>query len=140
MWGGYGDDFMRGQEYKDHIYGEWGKDAIDGGTGDDEIEGGSEDDWIWNPSGSSTIDAGTRDDLVHVLNTTFIDVVQCGSGYDEVWWDSALPDIVSNWSVLNNFGVPPFFFAPGGGNNWDAFTNQALFGKWHNGTNSVRAC
>ena len=63
-----------------------GDDWIKAGPGDDTVRGSGGDDRIGGGDGNDDIDAGSGDDKVYVRDFE-MDVVDCGSGFDEVLAD-----------------------------------------------------
>ena len=72
MWGGNGDDVIKGDAADDALFGGNGDDVMDGGFGDDYISGGA---------GRDVINGGTGDD--HVFGGDGHDVLNGGHGQDE---------------------------------------------------------
>jgi len=108
-----GDDYVRGGSGRDElvgdaelspgndrIYGDSGDDVLSGENGSDYLNGGRDDDTIYalralgtNLEGRDTIRGGTGDDVIYA-NDGVVDNIDCGTGTDEVTYDSGI-DVVA---------------------------------------------
>jgi len=82
LWGGNGDDWLRGDGGTDILGGGSGIDIIYGFNGDDTIFGGAGGDDIWGDNGNDRIYGGNGDDLLNggAGNDTIVD----GAGDDVI--------------------------------------------------------
>ena len=98
--GGAGKDLIRGGDGRDYLAGGRGiaspdmsSDYVYGGSGNDRIRGGYAD------GGTDHIYGGEGDDVIKadVLST---EVIDCGAGEDEVWFDQGdVTDVVKNCEI-----------------------------------------
>jgi len=75
--GGGGDDLLYGFARRDRLYGDSGADRVRGNSGPDQLFGGQGFDRVFGAAG---------DDFINVLDERK-DVVECGTGFDEVYAD-----------------------------------------------------
>jgi Ca2+-binding RTX toxin-like protein len=73
--GGGGDDTISGRASGDQLYGDFGSDKLNGETGNDELYGGS---------GSDTLLGDGDNDFINTADNRANDVIDCGTGTDEV--------------------------------------------------------
>jgi Ca2+-binding RTX toxin-like protein len=99
MFGGRGNDKYDGYFGNDYI---WEVDKFNIPSGDDVISGGYGDDLIYSGGGADKIHGGPEDDSINPNISYFqfrdfsSDFVDCGTGYDEVYFNSAEDTASSN--------------------------------------------
>ena len=64
MWGGAGDDMLRGDGGSDRLFGQAGKDTLRGGGGSDHLDGGQGLDRLFGDAGADRLDGGTGKNLL----------------------------------------------------------------------------
>ena len=95
-----GDDTLIGTASNDTLGGLEGNDYLDGRAGDDylgagvgvtnTVKGGRGNDRIYThevfplPEGGNYVDAGAGNDLIYARESASYDVINCGSGFDQV--------------------------------------------------------
>lgn len=91
MWGGDGNDRLRGRGENDVIYGRAGDDYINGGSGNDHLDGGGDSDDLRGGAGNDTIDGGAGSDAItggrgddSVMGGDGDDVVRGREGNDHI--------------------------------------------------------
>ncbi|MCX7371894.1 MAG: DUF4214 domain-containing protein [Alphaproteobacteria bacterium] len=62
IWGGGGNDLIRGLVLADTLYGEAGADTLRGADGDDQLDGGDDNDQLSAGAGNDRLDGGNGDD------------------------------------------------------------------------------
>lgn len=167
IYGGTGNDILRGHVGDDIIAGGQGGDVISSGKGNDTVEGGSDADIIFSGRGSNEIDGGEGDDLFIVSggrgddHSTIItgkgnDLILISPGQnltikdfeggDRIGFDGAFQDIRAFKEATRNEGGDLIVDLPGGGmvrvigqaTKSDNFHNQVVdFRSTDHGTQSV---
>jgi hypothetical protein len=79
-----GNDTLVGTDSSDELKGRAGDDHLKGRRGDDYIEGGRGNDAIIPGGGDDDVYAGAGDDLIYARDTSGIDFINCGPGFDKV--------------------------------------------------------
>ena len=82
IYGGPGNDVLRGMEGDDDIYGEDGDDNIEGFNGADDIWGGNGNDDIDGGDGADNIRGEGGNDVLKPIQDGFVDTVDGGTGTD----------------------------------------------------------
>jgi Ca2+-binding RTX toxin-like protein len=80
LFGGAGDDLLRGSDQRDTLRGEAGKDELYGGAEQDDLDGGSEDDYLEGGQGPDRMAGGAGFDEVSYANRTNPIVVRLTDG------------------------------------------------------------
>ncbi|WP_051796066.1 calcium-binding protein [Kibdelosporangium aridum] len=80
LWGGPGDDVLRGYTFHDHLYGEDGNDILNGKSFGDHLFGGDGDDTIYGWRGNDEIDGGPGKDILYGEHNN--DTISGGPGDD----------------------------------------------------------
>ncbi len=83
IYGGRGDDDLRGAAGDDIIRGGGGNDHIHGGRGNDRLEGGNGNDWISGEQGDDVVEGGKGDDNLRGGGGN--DIVLGGDGTDRIY-------------------------------------------------------
>ncbi len=83
LYGGAGDDYLRGHDWNDTLDGGAGDDDLYGGIGDDTLDGGSGEDNLYGQSGDDTLDGGAGDDYISA--GTGSDLIYGREGNDEIY-------------------------------------------------------
>jgi len=91
LYGGEGDDFLKGSNLPNYLYGNGGNDEIWGAGGDDEIHGADGDDWLEGNDGEDEIHGGDGNDRVrgggsndHLQGDAGNDRLEGGLGFDSI--------------------------------------------------------
>jgi Ca2+-binding RTX toxin-like protein len=71
IYGGLGNDDLRGWDGDDVIHAGGGNDFVWGGRGDDVIYGGDGDDELWGGPGNDVVHGGDGNDFIHVSNGAY---------------------------------------------------------------------
>ena len=85
---------IRGHGGNDRLIGGSGRDLITGGDGHDDIYGGDDADTLIGEAGNDRINGGSGDDLI-IADDGEADLIDCGPGYDTVFYDVGLDRIVN---------------------------------------------
>ena len=109
VFGGTGDDQIKGWGEKDVLHGEAGNDRLSGYQGDDELFGGDGNDVLDAYSGADKLHGGSGDDLLHPdgYEDPSADVVDGGPGVDRIESDYSTRTLGDP--------EPNLFFSLGGG-------------------------
>ncbi len=92
VYGGKGNDWLKGGGGRNEFFGEQGNDHLVGGAGDDVLVGGAGNDKLWGlggqdqlegGAGNDHLDGGEGDDLL--IGDGGHDKVKGGAGHDEIW-------------------------------------------------------
>ena len=81
MWGGSGDDQMRGEAGKDRLTGGTGNDHLNGGSGNDQLSGGAGSDTLVGHTGNDFLSGGTGNDIL--FGGTGVDTIYGGANSDK---------------------------------------------------------
>lgn len=103
-------DYIEARGGNDSVYGKGGSDDILCGNGHDECFGGQGADYVTGGAGNDRVYAGCNgtcnagannnifggdgDDVIGADNNLY-DKINCGPGYDHVWYDIGLDDVES---------------------------------------------
>ena len=95
IFGGDGDDVLRGVGGNDSIYGGAGYDTLDGGVGDDTVRGEGDADSIVGGFGSDFLHGGDGADTLIANDGEWPDILDGGAGTDCANIDNADTDVIN---------------------------------------------
>ncbi|MEM8849645.1 MAG: calcium-binding protein [Pseudomonadota bacterium] len=84
IFGLFGNDALSGGDGDDKVFGGAGHDTVEGGNGEDTLSGGSGDDRVVGNKGDDQMFGGRGNDLLVWNNGDGSDLMNGGSGYDQV--------------------------------------------------------
>lgn len=91
-----GGDRLKGNDYKNTIYGEKGDDTLEGFGGDDKLFGGAENDHLFGFSGDDTLLGEKGDDLLY--GNSGDNTLEGGAGADKFYIDGTGHDVITDFS------------------------------------------
>lgn len=81
---GFDADEMYGDAGDDQLFGQWDNDRMEGGEGNDLLEGGPGNDTLDGGAGMDSLNGGEDDDWITTNDTTSIDTLEGGTGYNRL--------------------------------------------------------